>query len=236
MRLDFFLFGGLQLVELSLSAQAQFADALLHLKAGELRLIENKLALDRDALVNRGLAGRNMELRLHFDVSVEDGSRGVRCEAQKILDPGAIHIHVEGDVVADAVQASIVACLQNAHNRALRREVRAVQGGLDGLEPCVAVGSVHARMKVGVKHHGVAEARELEVGSIGLAVDGEIAQRALVTSGRIQDAGDAFEDGQIGVIEGVVAADWSCCRGRRRPTGQSCRSEWMAPGGVGFCN
>ena len=60
-----------------------------------------------------------MELRLHFDVSVDDGGRGVRCEAQEILDPGAIHIHVEGDVVADAVQASIVACLQNAHDRPL---------------------------------------------------------------------------------------------------------------------
>ncbi len=185
----------LQLIELSLSAQAQFSDSLLHLKAGELRLIENKLALDRDALVNRSLAGRNMELRLYFDVSVENGSRGVCCQAQKILDPGTIYIDVERDVVADAVQASIVACLQNAHNRALRREVRAVKGSLYGLEPSVAIGSIHARMEVSVEHHGVAEVRELEVWSIGLAVDIEIAQRALVTPSRIEDAGNAFEDG-----------------------------------------
>ena len=117
---------------------------------------------------------------------------------------------------------------------ALRREVRAVQGGVDGLKPCVAIGAVDARVKVGVKRHGVAEARELEVGSVGLAVDGEVAQSALVTSGRIEDAGDAFEDGQIGVVEGVVAADWAAAGVGNDPRSKAAGG-WMAPGGVGLC-
>ena len=55
---------------------------------------------------------------LHLDAAVEDGVRRIGGEAQKVLDPRAVHIHVQRDIVADAVQPSIVAGLQNAHNLA----------------------------------------------------------------------------------------------------------------------
>ena len=53
----------------------------------------------------------------------------------------------------------------------------------------------------------MAEARELEVGCICLTVHLQFAQAAHVVPRRVEDAGDSVEDGEISMLEGVIAAD-----------------------------
>ena len=80
----------------------------------------------------------------------------------------------------------------------------------------------------------MSEVRELEVGSVGLPVNGQIPQRSLVPAGRIEHAGNAGEDRQIGVVEGVVAVDAALLPGSSTIHGPKLPVVWIAPGGLGF--
>ena len=53
-----------------------------------------------------------MKLRLHPDVAVENGNRRIRSETKEVFDARAIDDHGKRNVVADAVQAAIVAGLR----------------------------------------------------------------------------------------------------------------------------
>ena len=71
-----------------------------------------------------------MKLCLHLDAAVENGNRRIRGKTKKILDARTINIHGKRDVVADAVQAAIVAGLEHAHDLSLGSEVGAVHCGI----------------------------------------------------------------------------------------------------------
>ena len=74
------------------------------------------------------------------------GESVARCRKSSILARSTFD--VERDVVADAVQASIVAVFRTRTIWPLRREMRAAQRGIHGVEPGVAIGRIHARMEV----------------------------------------------------------------------------------------
>ena len=152
---------------------------------------------------------------------------------RKVLYPGAIHIHIQRDIVADAVQPPVVAGFQHAHNLPACRKVRSGQSCIHRFKPGIAIGSIDARMKRGIERHGMAGIGELEVGGIGLPVDDEIAQRSLVAAGGIQHAGNAGENRKIGVIKCVVAVD-GLLPGSSTIHGPKLPVVWMAPGGLGL--
>ena len=76
---------------------------------------------------------------------------------------------------------------------------------IDRIERGVAIGGVDERVKGGGKGKRLAKIGETEVGSRGLAVGGELAQCALEFASGGEDAGDAFEVREVGVVERVLA-------------------------------
>ena len=96
---------------------------------------------------------------------------------------------------------------KGAHHLAPGHDLGVPEGGVDRIEPRVAVGAVDDGMEARMQIHRVVEVGEAEVGRVGLAVDGDVAQVSGVVAGGAEVAGDAFEVAEVGVIELVVAGD-----------------------------
>lgn len=201
--------GCLHLFGMALAAQAEIGDLVLDVGAGEADLVEVEGALDLEALVHGDGAGRDVQSGIHGERTDEQRGGLVAGEMKEVFDACALHGDVEGDVmaVADEVAGCRRVGCGDADDLALSGEVRAAEDGVDGLEPGVAVGAVDSGVEVGVQRHGVAEVGEAEVGGVGVAVDDDVAQGALVLAGGRENAADAFEGAEVGVVEGVLALD-----------------------------
>ena len=128
-------------------------------------------------------------------------------EVEKVFDAAVIDLNLQVDVVADGVRRTCRGGGKDADDLAPGRDMGVTQGGVDGIEPRIAIGAVDDGVKAGLQVHRIAEVREAEVGRVGLAVDGEVAQSALVVAGGAEVAGDAFEVAEVGVVEAVIADD-----------------------------
>ena len=67
-----------------------------------------------------------------------------------------------------------------AHNRPLRREVRVGQRRIHGLQPRIAIGSVHPGVEARFERKRAAEVREPEVGHFRHPIHRQVAQSTLV--------------------------------------------------------
>ena len=86
---------------------------------------------------------------------------------------------------------------------------------LDRLQVGIAIGAIDNGVELGMQRHLVPADLDLEVRGVGLAIHHDLVQRALVCPLRGEDAANALDGAQVGIVEGVGAAQ----RGRSRPVG-----------------
>jgi hypothetical protein len=112
---------------------AEGVDAVLEFGVGEFDVLDVDLAGKLDLLGNADVAGRDAEAGVEGDVAPHDGRLRLHAELKEILDAAVGHVDDEVDVVAFAVDVD---------DRPFRSEVGVGEGGGDGVEGGVAVGSV----------------------------------------------------------------------------------------------
>jgi len=100
-----------------------------------------------------------------------------------------------------------VAFALDVDHRARAGELRAAESSCDGLQIGVAAGAVDDGVELCLQGHGMACGIELEVGRVRGAVDDNAVKLAVEFSGGGEDAADALDGAEVGVVEGVVAGD-----------------------------
>ena len=128
-----------------------------------------------------------------------EGGLGFDGEEQHVLNAAGIDGEVEADVTAGDAGG--------VDDFTLGDDVGLLEPCIDGLEVGVAVGAVDDGMEFGVEGHGAFGDVEAEVRGGGGAVDNDVAELALVGAVGGEDAADTFDGAEVGVAEGVLAAD-----------------------------
>ena len=116
-----------------------------------------------------------------------------------VLEPRIVH----DDVERDGATALIVGRVDDL---SFRNEERLQKLRVDPVEHGVAVRAVDNRVVLRVQREGVPAHFNREFGRIGFAVDVDVIEGAAERAFGTQDAGDAVEDAQVGVLEIVCAA------------------------------
>ncbi len=157
------------------------------------------MPLRRSLWVTGSRAWRQIEIGMEGDLAVHERLRVFVGEVEKVFECAG----VDGDVEADVAAVDV----GDANDLAFGNDVGVAKPGVDGLEPGVAVGAVDNGVEFGVEREGVVGDVEGEVGGGGFAVDGDVVELALVAAGGGEHAADAFDGVEVGMAEGVGAAD-----------------------------
>src|SRR6516225_7171331 len=109
---------------------------------------------------------------------------------------------------------------------------------LDGLKIGVSTGSIHDGVEIGMQRHRPVSGSDAKIRSFGSAVDGYVIERAGIFSCRGEIPANAFDRAQIGVAEGVCAANRRVARAVGLPrTEASIRvnsSHWLGIDQIGL--
>ena len=136
------------------------------------------------ASVSLMASGRgNVQRGPHLHIAGEQKLPGFARQLEKVLDSGAVHIDVEVDVVAWGLLYAAADWPGEAEDGAAGGEAGVAEGGVNGVEDCVAVGTVHLGLEAGFERHGLAEVGQAEVAGGGRALHGKVAKGPLEAAG-----------------------------------------------------
>ena len=158
---------------------------------------------------------RNLELGFEIEIAFHEGF-AFHGQAQDVRHAPSRHIYVKLD---GAVRIAFV-----LEDGAAGGEVRGAERGLNGFEDRVSVGAVHEHLELRAQWDGVAGALEAEIRYIGFAARGDGIQFPLEASFGAQNAGNAGEDAEVRVIEGIVSTQRGIARLCRNSTVRRSRS------------
>ena len=172
------------------------------------------------------LARGQQERGGHLHAAGERRLVGLHSQPQHVLDSGFVDLDVERHVPALDVAV--------ADDRARGDDVRLTEPGVHAVEPRIAVGAVDDGLEAREQRDRLIRDVEREVRRFRLAVHLDALERAAILTDRRQDAVDALDVVEVGLPEGVLAAD----RGQRRilrlpRTERPCRFDAPARDGVG---
>jgi hypothetical protein len=134
---------------------------------------------------------------MQLDLTRHHRRIGLHSQAQQIFDPRLVDGYIEVDV------ASRLAL--DAHHIPPGDEGGMQEPGLHRLQVGISIGAIHDGVEIGVQWHLVPADFYLEIRSVGLAIDHDLVQRALVLPLRGKDSANALDRAQVRIMEGIGA-------------------------------